>query len=85
MASNHDCSNPNDFSDMAFMIFSLFSSKNLIINKLTELEILKPVVGCCQGTLRGCKPGVHPSMTARILLILEILCFYMIFSFFQKN
>ena len=34
------------------MIFTIVFSKNLD-EKITELEILNPKVGCCQGTFRG--------------------------------
>ena len=56
MASKYDCSNPFGFCEIAFlMIFSFFLQKKLRYKKLTELEFRNLKVGCCQGTIRGCK------------------------------
>ena len=49
-----------DFREMAFfMIFFIFFFKKTDIKKLNELEFLNLVVGCCQGTVTGCKSGVQ--------------------------
>ena len=49
------------FREMAFfMIFLMvFFSKKKTYKKLTELEFLNLIVGCCHGTVRGCKSGVQ--------------------------
>ena len=58
--SHYDCSNPVGIRDMAFflMCFSFFFQK-FRYKKLTELEFLSPIVWCCHGTLRSCKPSVR--------------------------
>ena len=40
-------------------IFIFFFSKNLDIKKLTELEFLNLIVGCCQSTATDYKSGVQ--------------------------
>ena len=40
-------------------VFSFVFSKKLDVKKLTELQFLNPIVGCFQGTFRGCKYGVQ--------------------------
>ena len=43
-----------------FMFFSCFFFQKKIRNKkITELEFLKLIVGCCQAKFRGCKSGVQ--------------------------
>ena len=86
-ASKYDCSNPLIFRDMAFLsfFFLVFSfSKNLDIKKLTELEFLNLVVGCCQGTARGYKSGV-PVWLLKSFWFSRNCVFYDFFHFDQKT
>ena len=53
-ACEYICSNPCSFGDMTFFrIFSKIFKKNLDVEKFKNLEDLNPVVGICEGTLRG--------------------------------
>ena len=42
-----------------FFFKKIFRCKKLRYKKLTELEFLNLIVGCCQGAFRGCKSGVQ--------------------------
>ena len=42
-----------------------------IFHKTPQIEILNPVLACCQGTLRSCKACIK-KLTAQILLVCEI-------------
>ena len=67
------------------MIFflSFFFPKNLDIKKLTELEFLNLIVGCCQSTARACKSGVQYDYSN--LFGFREIPFFMIISFFFKK
>ena len=64
--------------------FSFFFSKNLDIKKLTELEFLNLIVGCCQGTARGYKSGV-PVWLLKSFWFSRNCVFYDFFHFFDQK
>ena len=75
------------FREMAFFMvfFMFFFFKKTDIKKLNELEFLNLVVGCCQGTVTGCKSGVQVLLLkffwfSRKVVLIIFSCF-----FFQKN
>ena len=71
-AFQNDCSNPYSFRDMTFfMIFSEIFKKNFDVKKFQNFEVINPVSGMCEGTLRGLR--IWPlNMAAQILVLFEI-------------
>ena len=54
-----------------FMTFSEIFKKNLDIKKFQNVEPLNPVIGICEGTLRGLR--ILPlNMVALVLVVFEI-------------
>ena len=67
----YDCSNPCSFRDTTFflMIFSE-NFKHKYVN-FQNVEDLNPVIGICEGTLRGLR-NLPLNMAAQVLVVFEI-------------
>ena len=66
-----------------FMIFLNKISKNSDVKELTELEILNLIVGCSEGTLRGCAAGVQIKLL-KYFRFLSTDAFYDFIFFLKK-
>ena len=54
-----------------FFSFSLKFKRNLDVKKFRNIEDLNPVIGICEGTLRGLR-FLRLNMVAQILVVFEI-------------
>ena len=75
LASNFHFSNPCSFREMTvFLIFSKKFQKNLNVKIFQNFEDLNPLIGICEGTLRGLR--ILPlNMAAQIIVVFEIEIF----------
>ena len=71
------------FRYMAFFMIKK-NSKNSDVKKLTELEILNLIVGCSEGTLRGCAAGVQLKLL-KSFPFLRTGVFYGLIFFLKKH
>ena len=72
LASDYSCSNPCSFRDMTFFLWiSPNFSKKLKYKKFQKFVDLNPVIGICEGTIRGLQ--ILPlNMAAQIVVVFEI-------------
>ena len=68
-----------------YVFFMFFFSKKIRNKKITELEILKLIVRCCQAKFRGCKSGVQVWLLKSFWFSRNcVFCVFFFFIFFSK-